>query len=526
MTDVWSGLRFVVRLRDSLPGRLGPVTPMAAGTAPEPRAFRLGSGDPDGPRRVRDVLESHGYRDAEIVELLGVSELTRPGRRRLPALLRRTGGGSPLETLARLFLLGVAVDAEAAARAFAPMSVADWGALGLVEVSGGSLRATVQLRRYQELVVAFDFTHDAVLPFDYVMGISPSSLTLAGLTVRRPNAAALELGTGSGFQALLAAAHSERVLATDRNPRAVEMAAFNARLNGLDNVVSIQGDLFDPVDDGPFDLIVSNPPFIVAPHAEHLFLHSGLEGDEVCRRIVRTAPRFLAAGGWCQLLANWAVIAGEDWRGRVRSWAEGTGCDVLVLRRGVQPVDEYAVTWLEGQDESPESLARAFARWMDYYDAAGIEAVASGLISLRRRSRGSPWFRADDAPESMSFPCGDDVAAAFDRADRLADLSDDRALMGSRLVLAPDVRLHQHSRPGTGGWEVVAAELRRSEGLQYAGNIDEHGAALLVRCDGQRTLGELVADLATSLGTDAEVVAPAVVGVVRRLVEQGFLSPA
>jgi hypothetical protein len=387
------------------------------------------------------------------------------------------------------------------------------------------VRATVQLRRYHELVVAFDFTRPgAAVPVDYVMGISPSSLSLAGLTVRRPVGTALDLGTGSGFQALLAADHSREVVATDRNARAVEVAMFNVGVNDLPNVTVAEGDLFEPVAGREFDLIVSNPPFIISPDSDHLFLYSGHGGDEACHRIVATAPRFLAEGGLCQLLAHWAVKQGEDWDERPRRWAEANGCDVWVLRRSTHAVDEYAATWIERDDQSPEAFARAFAEWMEYYDREGIESVVGGVISMRRRAAGAPWFWAHDAPASMSFPCGDDVASGFERRDLLSQLADDGALLAARLVLSADVRLHQELRPADGAWEMVGAELRRATGLEYAGSIDADGAALLVACDGRRPLGELVTELAASVGADPADVTPAVLGVVRRLIAQGFIG--
>ncbi len=486
--------------------------------------MRLGGGGPDGPRRVRDVLDAAGYRDKEIVDLLDAEGLTALGPKRLQPLLRRTSGGSPLETLVRLFILGVAEDADVTARALAPMSVQEWEEMGLLEADDGSLGATVQLRRYQQLVVAFDFARpETPVPPHHVMGISPSSLTLAGLTVRRPVRAALDLGTGSGFQALLAAAHSDEVVATDRNPRAVEIADFNARLNGLGNVTVVEGDLFEPVTGRRFDLIVSNPPFVISPDSEHLFLYSGHGGDEACRRIVRGAPELLADAGFCQLLANWPLQGGEEWHERPSRWAEGTGCDVWVLRRATHALDEYAATWIERDDRSPDAFARAFSEWMDYYEREGIESIVSGVISLRRRA-GAPWFWVDDAPPSMSFPCGDDVAAGFDRRDLLTELADDAALLEARLVLSPDVRLHQQLRPVDGAWEAVAAEVRRSSGLEYAGSIDAQGAALLVGCDGRRPLRDLVTGLARSVGADPTDVAPAALGIVRRLIAQGFLG--
>ena len=74
----------------------------------------------------------------------------------------------------------------------------------------------------------------------------------------------LDLGTGSGVCALFAARHARRVVAVDINPEAVRCAAVNALMNRLDARITLrQGDLFAPVADERFDLILFNPPFIV-----------------------------------------------------------------------------------------------------------------------------------------------------------------------------------------------------------------------------------------------------------------------
>ncbi|HEX2274411.1 MAG TPA: methyltransferase, partial [Acidimicrobiales bacterium] len=192
-------------------------------------------------------------------------------------------------------------------------------------------------------------------------------------------------------------------------PRAVEMATFNARLNRLANVTAVQGDLFDPVAGRRFDLIVSNPPFIISPDSEHLFLYSGLGGDEACRRIVGEAPRFLTDGGLCQLLANWALRKGEDWEEWPRQWARGTGCDLWVLRRATHPVDEYAATWIERDDRSGEGFAGAFAEWMNYYDGEGIECIVGGVIAMRRRRRA----RRGSGPTTPPPPCRSPAATTW-----------------------------------------------------------------------------------------------------------------
>src|SRR4030081_1038241 len=95
--------------------------------------------------------------------------------------------------------------------------------------------------------------------------ITDSSRLLARLTIRRSIEVALDLGTGCGYQAVLAARHAERVIATDVNPRALAFTSFNALLNGAPNVECRQGDRFAAVEGLTFDLIASNPPFVVSP---------------------------------------------------------------------------------------------------------------------------------------------------------------------------------------------------------------------------------------------------------------------
>ena len=74
----------------------------------------------------------------------------------------------------------------------------------------------------------------------------------------------LDLGTGSGVCALFAARHARRVVAVDVNPEAVRCATVNALMNRLDARIEVrQGDLFAPVADRRFDLVLFNPPFIV-----------------------------------------------------------------------------------------------------------------------------------------------------------------------------------------------------------------------------------------------------------------------
>lgn len=77
-----------------------------------------------------------------------------------------------------------------------------------------------------------------------------------------PGSTVLDMGTGSGVGAVFAAHWARRVVAVDINPAAVRCARINALLNEVeDRVVVYQGDLFEPVQGGHFDVVLFNPPF-------------------------------------------------------------------------------------------------------------------------------------------------------------------------------------------------------------------------------------------------------------------------
>jgi hypothetical protein len=240
-------------------------------------------------------------------------------------------------------------------------------------------------------------------------------------------------------------------------------------LNDLRHVGVRLGDRFDPVADDRFDLIVANPPFVISPSRRYLFRDSGLPVDEVCRSIVQAAPAHLATGGHCQLLASWAHVAGEDWRDRLAGWVEETGCDAYVLQREALEPTAHATSWLR-QTEQPDRWSDEFQEWMAYFEEQRIEAVGFGLITMRKRSGGPTWFRAEEAPQDIVMPCGDHLGAVFELADFLHTLDDDQ-LLGTALAVAPDVVLDERARPTADGWMVTSIQAsprssRRATGAE------------------------------------------------------------
>ena len=186
----------------------------------------------------------------------------------------------------------------------------------------------------------------------------------------------------------------------------------------------------------------------------------------------------------------------------------------------------YAAKWIRHteRDEAGQ-FADRFERWVQHYDAQGIVAVSGGLIAMRRRSGGANWLRIEEGPDRSLGPTGDSIELGFALRDFLESCQTDAQWMDQRLRLSPDARLRQQFEPGEEGWRLTETELRMARGLAYTGGADPVVAQLIGQCDGQRPLGTLLSDLAASLDQDASVLASACIGVVRRLVERGFLIP-
>ncbi|WP_456623385.1 MULTISPECIES: 50S ribosomal protein L3 N(5)-glutamine methyltransferase [unclassified Bradyrhizobium] len=120
----------------------------------------------------------------------------------------------------------------------------------------------------------------------------------------------LDLCTGSGCLAILAAHHfpNAEVDAVDVSKGALEVAARNVGEHGLDERISLhRGDLFAPLGDARYDLIITNPPYVDADGMEalppecraepKLAFDGGADGLDVVRRILRDAPDHLTPDG-------------------------------------------------------------------------------------------------------------------------------------------------------------------------------------------------------------------------------------
>jgi hypothetical protein len=445
------------------------------------------------------------------------------------AHLRRLTGDDPFSTLTAHFVLGAPVRASAMEAALAPIELDRFLRLRLSRRDGDDLRPLVRLVPHGDYYIASDLERESAAgpPSDFVPGIQAPTVTLAKLAVRRPVDAALDLGTGCGIQALLAAKHSEGVVASDVNPRALRFAAFNLRLNGVDNVELREGNGFDALEPRRFGLLVSNPPYVISPDSSYLYRDSGLRGDELCRRLVARAPAFLEEGGFAHFLVSWAHEP-DEWAAPIRGWVSGSGCDAWLLHFGSHDPVSHAANWLRPLAEYDAGLyAEGLDRWLSHLRKLGFEAIGYGAIVLRRRSGASNWVREDVLPLDRLEAAGDHTQRVFAAQDFLEEIGDER-LLQARLALAEANRFEQTMTRRDSGLAVESQSLRIVEGFGFTVGVDRYTAALLPQFDGETALSEVLARAAASVELDEderERFVPAALPVVRRLLELGFLVP-
>jgi len=156
-----------------------------------------------------------------------------------------------------------------------------------------------------------------------------------------------------------------------------------------------------------------------------------------------------------EILCRWIEPEGEDWRDRLPIWFDRGGCDVWVLKNDSLATGAYAEKWIA--DTEPHPPEGLFERWMEFYTAERIAAIHSGAIAMRR-SEGDNWMRID----------------AMLRAFALGD---------------------------------------------YHQNMDQHVATLVAGCTGERTVRDLIRELASESGIALEALAPACLHLVRGMVE-------
>jgi SAM-dependent methyltransferase len=458
--------------------------------------------DPKAAATLGAALRRVRYSEPAVLEMLGEESYSHE-REELPVDERRLAP-TRLGTVVRALFLQLPTPRDELTGALGGRAVEALEAIGFAE-RGEVYRPRARVLPVGELFVASDDypQTDADDPPDYVAAYTLTSRVCDCLTPRVRGARVLDVGTGSGVQALLAARNASHVVATDINPRALAFTELNAALNGFTNIEVRLGSLFDAVGGERFDLITCNPPYVVSPENRWAYRDSGLRGDEISRRVLMTATDHLADGGYLTMLASWVGASEETADERPLAWASALrDCDVWILSVWEADPLDHAGTWNKQLASRPEELRRALETWTSYLAEIGAGWVSEGAILAHRRPGRKHSARVDGIDDDALETSGEQIRRAFAGRAALAELRRADDLLGLRLELAMRVELEEDVVPRRSGNASTAARVQLVDGTSSTVETTPQALDIVRRLDGTSSLNRLVGRAAPSLRRD------------------------
>lgn len=452
-----------------------------------------------------------------------------------------------LSALIEFFLLGQSLPVARLASALPRTQVGGLMALGLAHLVGECLQPLCHLAPHAATIagvehhwwVASDLGALAgVRPGPHhVLGVGGATRTLALATPPAPVVSALDLGTGCGVLALYLATHAKRVVATDISARACAFARFNAALNRVPVEVR-QGDLCAPVAGETFDLIVSNPPFVITAPAVRAggvleYRDGNMEGDALTATVVGQVCDHLAAGGHAVVMGNWEVESAPaalqpadipTWANHPQQWLAGRDVAAWVVQRRQLSPAEYVRLWLQDSSAGQgETSAATELAWLEDFCTRAVASIGMGMVVLaappasEHRGRFHP-ARCFDAVDTSSSAAGEYLQRVVDYLASGGEVSP-----ADILVRAADVREERHYLPGQADPQLVIATQGGGFGQRL--RLSSEGAGFLGACDGELTVGQIVAAIAVLTDAPVEDVWAGLRVPVEQLVRAGMVWP-
>ncbi|WP_018295676.1 DUF7059 domain-containing protein [Corynebacterium lubricantis] len=497
--------------------------------------------NPDLVRELVESLKKFGFTADGIAAHLG-PQVTEALYRGEPGVVSyTTRDGSALSHLIRFFLLRQPCSGEALADILGARlteSLYDEGVVS--QTPAGELQVALDVRPHvvagQNQIIFSDLDAsmtDHVPDSDHVLGVGSASVSLLSATPLTPVESVLDLGTGSGVQAVAQAGSALRVVATDVHKRALDLAQATLNGAGIDNVELRHGAWFDPVQGQRFDRIVANPPFVVGPpEIGHIYRDSGLDLDGATELVVSQAPDHLQDGGTAYMLGSWVLTHDQSWASRIASWLPKRGVSAWVIQRDLADPGKYVSTWLK--DESVDLRSRAgivrTEQWLDHFQRNDVVGIGFGWIFLRSIGDQPTEVTAEEILQPFTDPLGPEVDEYFQRMDWLRDKTSDD-ILAARFTVRPGVAREDvqvaDSEVGM-GFNSRVIRLTRTDGPRFSHEVDAPLASIIAGLHPSGlSLGETISLWSASQGIedDAELLDSAATAVVD-LIRHGVVLPA
>jgi methyltransferase family protein len=362
----------------------------------------------------------------------------------------------------------------------------------------------------------------SAVPADVVFsGISRHTRIFLASIPRDPCDSLLDLCAGSGVAGLIAgASFAKTAYTTDLGERCVHFSEFSRRLNGLENVSTAAGDLYNAVPGRMFDRIVAHPPYIPSKETSILFRDGGEDGEQIFRGVIEGLPRALAPGGRLHCVTFASDRRSGELEDRIRSWLgpDESEFDVVLVASELRNRPDYAIRNLtKGEKlklgESGETLERL-----------GVTRLFYGSVIVQRKPASRPAFTA----RTFRSPRAPLSAAEDYRRLATSLYSPECAARAFEAVphLAPELRLTVTHQPGAEGLMPQEYSLRVDYPWITEARTESWIAVLLSTCNGTRRVGEVYDQLRLEGIMGAETTPAEFWGLLRLLAVSGYLTLA
>ncbi|MBI3924557.1 MAG: methyltransferase [Armatimonadetes bacterium] len=465
-------------------------------TQVDPSRFR--KADPEALRCLPARLQAAGLTEDSLRELLSIRDVPLIKPQEMPGYLWRCRkDNSPRALLACLWLLGQWVPGAQASKIMGEDAVHAMVEAGLLADDEALVGARVDLYPCQGTYLVTDCLLARSYQEGHVYQLGTDSYALARATPRKKVRRALDLCTGSGIHAIMAARHADEVVGVDLNPRAVDYARLNARLNSVEERCRFEvADLYAPVQGQLFDLITVNPPFVPTPD-DTVLRHrtGGRSGEEISRRLVAGLPRHLEIGGTFAMVLDYPVMRRTSYLERLQRWlGQSKGWGIAVLSFGNVPIDVYIQQHV-AFDGNLEAYHQAYTDYLRSYERQGIVEIGFANVYIRRL----PADRQGWAVERSMITPHTDVSARVERwldcLERYRDPGQELDWDGWKPRLSELVGNLWLDQGGGKAW-VEYCDLHAFTPL----SLEDRQATVARLCAGQRTAREVAA----AVGDDAD----------------------
>ncbi len=455
---------------------------MIATTTPNPTARESAYED------LRNAMVRAGFTETGVCSHYSISSL-RLLRLDIDLIENPTAPDDAFRCLARLFIECRYVPEDRLTEHLGAGTVAAMRELGILEGSGEETWSNVMLCPVAGLLMATDrwtdpAGHREQAPDDILYPAhAPNTLILLGSALFGRCERVLDLCSGTGIAGLYASRLAGRVVAADINPRATEYARFNARLNAIGNLEARTGDLWDAAAGETFDLVVGHPPYVPIFRQKWIFHSGGVDGEQICQKIISGLPGHLKPGGrYCGLMMSSDRKDGTV-ESRVRAWlgAAHEEFDVVVVSLRTFELDAFVDSTVLKNSGTLQDVKA----WREKLDALGVQRFNFCNLIIERVAGGRPGAtaRRTDGPASgraeYEWLLGLEQAAASPGfAERLLDAR-----------LFPPVRMAMQisHELEAGTWMANSYTLTVEYPFRVTLAVPGWQAVLVSKCDGTRT---------------------------------------